>query len=63
VTALCSVVRAAALEVSSSFRAAACWVAVTGAVGDEAADGDDGVGDGSVGDGEEAAGVAVAAAG
>ena len=58
VTALCSAVRAAALEVSSVLRAAACWEAVTGAGGDEAADGDD-----SDGDGEETAGAGVDAAG
>src|SRR5262249_35823466 len=62
VTALCSAVRAAALEVSSALRAAACWDAVTGADGDEAADADDGDGDGD-GDGGEAAGGGGAAAG
>src|SRR6516165_10847658 len=49
VTAWCSVVRAAALDVSSVPRAAACWAAST------AADGDDVV-DTPVGDGERLAG-------
>src|SRR5437763_10603694 len=58
VTALCSAVRATALDVSRVLRAAACWEAVTGPGGDEGADGDAGDGDG-----DEAAGAGVDAAG
>ena len=57
-TALCSAVRAAPLDVSSAARAAACWDAAAGPEGDEVADGD-----AADGDGEEAAGDGVAAAG